>query len=542
MLRYSNGGIPAAVAFNAVNSAQLGDTLTLDSYGSGYDSTAGTWQLQCKSFPSGWTAGDTLSVEFDDGHNKTGAAFFALSEGAIDDAGLTVLRGPTQSITIASRPPGRAITIDSTLYDSTQTFDWEIGSNHLVSVFSPQSDSAGTQYTFNSWSDSSGVLALLSFLDDSSGYTLRYQVPDSADTLYANFDTQHYLTVVSEHGEPDGEGWYAEGDTATFAVSSPDSVEVGARFVLNSWIGTGGGAYNGTDSAAAVIMNNPLTETAFWDEQFLICVEVDSAGGGVVVRAPTGDWHNNGTTVTLSAEPDTANGFIFSRWSGALTGADNPDSVTVDSALTVTAHFIREYSAQIATVPPGLSVRIDSVDYSAPCSIDWLAGSTHRLVAPSPQAGSTGVQYVFERWSNGGAQAQEVLAGVTLVYTAYYTTQYFLTTSVSPVEGGSISPSPPGAWYDDGSEAMLFARADSARGYLFAGWTGDVSGLDTALNVLMDTVKTAVAHFVLGDTLPPQLVSATVTSMTLISRTMIMMILVFIYHTPCPVILRTPTG
>ena len=45
-----------------------------------------------------------------------------------------------------------------------------------------------------------------------------------------------------------------------------------------------------------------------------------------------------GSVVQLSATPVT--GAVFTGWSGSATGADNPLTITMDAAKTVTANFI----------------------------------------------------------------------------------------------------------------------------------------------------------------------------------------------------------
>lgn len=61
-------------------------------------------------------------------------------------------------------------------------------------------------------------------------------------------------------------------------------------------------------------------------------------GGGTVTRSPESLFYASGTSVTLTPVPD--NGWIFSSWSGAVTGADNPLSLNMDASKVVTATFV----------------------------------------------------------------------------------------------------------------------------------------------------------------------------------------------------------
>jgi parallel beta-helix repeat protein len=62
---------------------------------------------------------------------------------------------------------------------------------------------------------------------------------------------------------------------------------------------------------------------------------VTTVGQGTV--DPTGGTYDEDTVVTLTATADS--GWVFSGWSGDLTGSTNPETITMDSAKSVTATF-----------------------------------------------------------------------------------------------------------------------------------------------------------------------------------------------------------
>lgn len=87
----------------------------------------------------------------------------------------------------------------------------------------------------------------------------------------------------------------------------------------------------------------------------------------------------------------------------------------------------------VASSPPGLALTVDGSPCAAPCSYNWTVGSSHTIAAASPQSGGTGVQYGFSNWSDGGGISHQITAPSTsATYTASFTTQYYLTTAVSP--------------------------------------------------------------------------------------------------------------
>jgi List-Bact-rpt repeat protein len=68
--------------------------------------------------------------------------------------------------------------------------------------------------------------------------------------------------------------------------------------------------------------------------------------------------------------------------------------------------------------------------------------------------------------------------------------QYYLTTAVSPVGGGSISPA--SGWYNTGSQVTVTATA--ASGYTFTGFSGSLTGTSPQ-NLTMNGTKSVTANF-----------------------------------------------
>src|SRR5512141_1011162 len=62
-----------------------------------------------------------------------------------------------------------------------------------------------------------------------------------------------------------------------------------------------------------------------------------TASHGSVALSPSGATYDSATTVTLTPTPD--NGYVFSNWSGALTGTTKPATITMNADKSVTAVF-----------------------------------------------------------------------------------------------------------------------------------------------------------------------------------------------------------
>jgi len=79
----------------------------------------------------------------------------------------------------------------------------------------------------------------------------------------------------------------------------------------------------------------------------------------------------------------------------------------------------------IDTNPSGLQIEVDGTNYTTPYSFSWFSGSDHIVNAFSPQNGNAGTRYVFEKWSDSGAQSHTIKVGTSnTLLIADYTVQY----------------------------------------------------------------------------------------------------------------------
>ncbi|MEN6387583.1 MAG: stalk domain-containing protein [Candidatus Cryosericum sp.] len=126
---------------------------------------------------------------------------------------------------------------------------------------------------------------------------------------------------------------YAAGDTGV--IRSTDGGDHWTDTGLHQWVTS--------------LVVNPATATLYactWHGVFsysmssshtLTAVTSPSAGGSVV-KSPDAVSYIVGTAITLTATPAT--GYIFTGWSGDLSGTTNPATITMDSDKTVSASFV----------------------------------------------------------------------------------------------------------------------------------------------------------------------------------------------------------
>ncbi|MBW3578476.1 MAG: DUF1349 domain-containing protein [Actinobacteria bacterium] len=128
--------------------------------------------------------------------------------------------------------------------------------------------------------------------------------------------------------------------------------------------------------------------------------------------------------------------------------------------------------------------------------------ANHHTTASSVPAFTAQVDYVFD-----------TAAPISPEDDPYAVASYTLSTST--VGSGSVSRSPDGSSYAEGTEVQLTAVADS--GWRFDGWSGDLTGSANPQALVMDADKSVTATFS-ADTAPP-VISAVAVSTTDTSAT-----------------------
>ncbi len=140
------------------------------------------------------------------------------------------------------------------------SFIWAPGSSHDFELVSSVSGGSGIQYVFSSWDD---------------GNTSASRAISEGGVYTANYKTQYYLTVESAYGQPNGDGWYDSGSTATISVTSPEGTII--RQVFTGWSGD----LSDITAAASVTMDGPKTVTAGWRTDYMQLYMI--IGGGAVI-------------------------------------------------------------------------------------------------------------------------------------------------------------------------------------------------------------------------------------------------------------------
>ena len=130
----------------------------------------------------------------------------------------------------------------------------------------------------------------------------------------------------------------------------------------------------------------------------------------------------------------------------------------------------------ISTNPEGLEVEVDGMMITTPQSFNWSSGTHHAISVPSSQGNST-ERFLFGKWSDGGAQAHDIVASsTTTVFTAHLIQQFKVESGAIPPEGGAVTFNPPSSDGFYRTRTLVEAVAAPAGGFSFVFWSGMTLG------------------------------------------------------------------
>ena len=299
-------------------------------------------------------------------------------------------------------------------------------------------------------------------------------VMDGNKSITANFTINTYtLSISAVNGSvakvPD-QPTYDHGTSVQLTATA----DPGYHFT--GWSGDA----SGTDNPLTVVMDGNKSITAnFAINTYTLSV---SAVNGSVAKVPDQPTYDHGTSVQLTATP--AEGYHFTGWSGDSSGSDNPLTVVMDDNKNITANFaINTYTLTVSSVNGSVAKVPDQLTYDHGTSVQLTA---------TPAEG-----YHFTGWS-GDASGTDNPLTVVMDDNKNVTANFAINTytlSISAVNG-AVAKVPDQLTYDHGTSVELTATATP--GYHFTGWSGDASGTDNPLTVVMDGNKSVTANFAIN--------------------------------------------
>jgi uncharacterized repeat protein (TIGR02543 family) len=191
-------------------------------------------------------------------------------------------------------------------------------------------------------------------------------------------------TLLKSYSSTDGVNWVQRGSQTIAAFTEPYTVGLAVT------------AGQDTKFATAVF-SDVQWPTAMYTLQ-------TNATNGTVSASPTGPTYAEGTTVTLTATPDS--GYVFAGWSGDLSGTANPASVAMSSNKSITANFVPITSTDLGTTYAGsTSLSGGNVTVTGSGANIWGQSDSFRYVHLSNLTGDATIVAKVNAFAVTGASA-----------------------------------------------------------------------------------------------------------------------------------------
>jgi uncharacterized repeat protein (TIGR02543 family) len=352
---------------------------------------------------------------------------------------------------------------------------------------------ANTGYAFTSWGgDASGSTSPVDVTMDANK-SVTADFAEACFTLTTQGNPAAGGTVGTSPAPncPGDPARYATGTTVTL-TATPNT-----GYVFTSWSGDA----SGTDNPVTVSMSANHSVTAnFTDACYTLITSANPALGGTVGALPApncngGTQYTYNTDVTLTATPNT--GFVFTAWSGSVSGTTNPVIVSMTADRSVTAAFGPACYTLAITANPAAGGTVGA-DPAPNCNggTQYAHGTLVTLTA-APKTG-----YNFTSWSgsvSGTANPTTVSMTADRSATANFAPLcYTLTKNANPAAGGTVGASPlpncnGGTQYTYGTNVTLTAVSNP--GYSFTSWSGAASGTANPATVSMTANRSVTANF-----------------------------------------------
>lgn len=247
------------------------------------------------------------------------------------------------------------------------------------------------------------------------------------------------------------------------------------------------GDLDGNENPATITIDGKTNITAVFEKiEYPLTINIIGKGDVTerVVQAKTTDYPS-GTVVELTAVPDS--NWTFSKWEGDIESTENPVTIIVDEAKTVTVTFLRTFRLTTIAIPEeGGTIDPSGGDYIKDTSFDVEAIPNEGWKFVEWRGDFTGTTNPFNLTMNGNKTLE-----------AYFEALSFTLSTTTVGNGQILEDLLNGSETDDGytynSEVELTAVPDN--GWRFVRWEGDLTGDANPALLTMDRNKSVTAVF-----------------------------------------------
>ena len=487
----------------ATTPTTFNDTLTTNG-----TSPTGTWSVHvCKNAACSG-GNDVVSASFTLAAPATNSVTFDATPIADVPAATTVL-----SVTIGAGSPTAV-----TRGELPKTFTGiSSGTNVAYSYVSPITQSATKQYR---WLSTTGPVTTQSgnfTLSSNTNVSATYQAQFLQTFTHSGLTADATGTVVTVDAAAKTftdlafTKFVDSGATVTYSYNDPVTSSVTGKQYRRSSV-------TGPASGYTVAGANTITGNYVAQYKLTLAVTAGVPAGTTNITGGTNNtFYDDGTVLNLTATTPVADGpgkrWRFDNWTGDVPSppnANNPVSVTMSAARSVTANYVAQYQLTLA-VTAGVPSGTTNITGGTSGTF-YDSGTVLNLTATSPVADGPGKQWRFDNWtgdvptppntSNPVAVTMDVARSITANYVAQYQLTLAVTAGV-PGGLGNITGGTSGNFYDSGTVLNLTAASPVADGptkqWRFDNWTGDVTSPPNTSNpvsVTMNQARSITANYV----------------------------------------------
>jgi len=329
-------------------------------------------------------------------------------------------------------------------------------------------------FTFTNWTVGETVVST------SSSYQFEM---DGNTELMANFTevtignfTVNLSSLPIAGGTTTGSGQFSANSTVTVsALPNPG-------YVFVNW--TEGETIASTSSSYQFELTENIDLVANYslvlENQFAVILSANPAAGGSTNGSGSFDADVN---VTVTASPN--NGYSFVNWTvdEEIVSTDSNYTFVLTANSNLVANFeVETYTLNVMAQDGSVSIDPDQQNYNFGDEV---------VLTATPDDG-----FEFTSWSGDATGTNNPLT-VTMNddknITANFTALVVGFTLNVTAQDGSVNKNPDNLIYNDGDSVELTATPDN--GFEFTSWSGDATGTNNPLTVLMDSDKDITANF-----------------------------------------------
>jgi uncharacterized protein (TIGR03437 family) len=146
---------------------------------------------------------------------------------------------PARAVQILSSPPGLQVLADRTPVTAPTTLEWGANTTHTIGGISPQTDTHGVTWVFDSWSDGGSLIRDYTVPQGSMPLSITANYVPAIRVTFLTNPTGLKLNVDGRDNWPGYNFWWAAGEKHTVSAPAQQTDAQGRPYVFRAWSNAG---------------------------------------------------------------------------------------------------------------------------------------------------------------------------------------------------------------------------------------------------------------------------------------------------------------